>query len=352
MRQRGAEWFLLSIIGGSVAVMLTAGCGGEVESRPAKMPEGILLPPDQVSTNQQPLLIDQMSESSCPVPTGFGTDTQHLLRLNNRIRKALGFVGCADLNKTMTAATTNMAYYASSHSWTDCYTDAHTQKPICSSYTGASPLDRVITQGGLPSNIDFLGDCESTSADQGDESTLEWHMDSLFNAPLHRGACFMDSRTTIFGANQMSVWRWLVVPVSTVTMNIAMPIPSGPRAFAVWPKPFQTGVPRSWSGIESPQPPVPPTGWPSGYAISLFQEDLNAINLILEDIGPEGNASPVNVPIMAAHSGNMPAYVEPGMYHFYAHKVLKPNNWYRATVVGNRWNAPVVHQWPFKTGSQ
>ncbi|MBP47998.1 MAG: hypothetical protein CMH53_08675, partial [Myxococcales bacterium] len=52
--------------------------------------------------------------------------------------------------------------------------------------------------------------------------------------------------------------------------------PSGTDPVIVYPWPGQTGVPKSWSGNEGPQPPPPPNGYPSGPVITARVPNVSA----------------------------------------------------------------------------
>ncbi len=63
---------------------------------------------------------------------------------------------------------------------------------------------------------------------------------------------------------------------SFTTMDFGCCGPYDHNLVTNYPVDGQTGVPRSWSGNEGPQPPTPPTGWPSGPVISVvFPPDAN-----------------------------------------------------------------------------
>ena len=51
-------------------------------------------------------------------------------------------------------------------------------------------------------------------------------------------------------------------------INFSGRAPSGADPIIVYPWPGQAGVPKSWSGNEGPQPPPPPSGYPSGPVIT------------------------------------------------------------------------------------
>ena len=53
------------------------------------------------------------------------------------------------------------------------------------------------------------------------------------------------------------------------TMDFGLSTGTSEPRNLVYPFDGQTEVPRAFSGRESPEPPAPPEGWPSGYPISL-----------------------------------------------------------------------------------
>jgi uncharacterized protein YkwD len=46
----------------------------------------------------------------------------------------------------------------------------------------------------------------------------------------------------------------------------------------------QTGFPASWSGNEGPQPPTPPSGWPSGPVITIVFPSINDVSITAHEI--------------------------------------------------------------------
>jgi hypothetical protein len=68
------------------------------------------------------------------------------------------------------------------------------------------------------------------------------------------------------------------------TMDFGCCGPADDSFVTNYPVHEQTGVPTSWSGNEGPQPPTPPTGWPSGPVLSVIFADTSDVSITAHEI--------------------------------------------------------------------
>jgi hypothetical protein len=129
---------------------------------------------------------------------------------------------------------------------------------------------------------------------------------------------------------------------ATMDYGVGADGPAG--ATATWPYDGQTGVPRSFDGArESPLPPAPPKGWPSGYPITIF----TAASLTEHSVTVAGDATPIPhqwiVPGSSAALGLLDRD-----YMMYADEPLRPSTTYKVHVAaGSR-----ATDWSFTTAAQ
>jgi len=114
----------------------------------------------------------------------------------------------------------------------------------------------------------------------------------------------------------------------------------------IYPYDGQVDVDRSWDGLESPQPPVPPTGYPSGPIVTAtFAGALPTLtgHRLLDPSGAE-------IP----HTWLTPATDEHleiagNVWSLYAHDPLEASTTYRVILEGTRRGEPYALEWSFTT---
>ena len=113
----------------------------------------------------------------------------------------------------------------------------------------------------------------------------------------------------------------------------------------VYPFDGQTDVPRSFSGRESPEPPAPPEGWPSGYPVSLNAPGMTVReHTIVVDGGTE------NIPHIFMAPGDARAHdLLVDEFFLYTHRPLAPKTRYRVRLAGEQNGKPIVFEWTFTT---
>ena len=113
----------------------------------------------------------------------------------------------------------------------------------------------------------------------------------------------------------------------------------------VYPPHGAVGVDTSWDGLESPQPPIPPGGYPSGPIISVHGSGELQIDEHVLSVG--------DTPIEHVHltSENDPnGAVGRQHYFLYANAPLRPETTHTVVVSGRHDGEPFFLRWSFTTG--
>jgi uncharacterized protein YkwD len=178
-------------------------------------------------------------------------------------------------------------------------------------YRGA-PLGEVIAYSPLPA-----------------VAVQQWLQSVYHRLPL------LDPRATQLGFGvAMEGDRAVAVAVLGADSPPAAPVGelAGPL---VYPPSQAQGVPISWDGAESPTPPAPPGGFPSGPVLSVtWPEDRvkGADLLVTGHALLEAGTHPVEHTIL--DPSNDPQLGGAPAVFLYAHAPLKPRTWYRLQVKG------------------
>jgi hypothetical protein len=199
---------------------------------------------------------------SCPLPPA-GVPDEAIVALNteNAIRLAMG-LDCAELvPELITAAQNHCNYYVTNQGDAMCEApSAHNEIEGCPEFTGTGLGDRMRAAGysgrGGSECMAFTGDPE--------RSTMMFVNSVYHRTPVldpwmrHLGYGFGDGCDTIdYGTGAMTA--------TDVT--------------ALYPYLGQTGVPTSFDGSrEGPEPPMPPSAWPSGDPVKGCARDYTVTN--------------------------------------------------------------------------
>lgn len=263
-------------------------------------------------------------------PVGADAEQQEALTVVNAARLAMG-VQCATMIPALNqSATSHCQYYAAHEGTSACFVSGnpHTEVSTCTQFfTGAQFWDRLaaVSYGATTmfENMAFLGN--ATPAVQ------VW-IDSVYH------------RTPV-----LSPWvRDLGYGHTSGcdTMDFGTGAMTSATTTASYPYAGQTGVPRSFNGAqEGPTPPTPPSGWPSGYPITVFAKGLTEASMT-HTLTVDGSATPIaHQWVTPMNSGGflMDAYV------LYANAPLAAQTTYRVQVQGSRGAVPVSFDFTFTT---
>ncbi len=250
-----------------------------------------------------------------PAPAGSTAGAQAALTASNDARLAMG-VPCVDMiTEINTAAQNHCDYYAMN---SGACRAGHAEVEGCAGFTGEQFFQRMSAAGYSGSaafeNMAFSNDGASAVRQWIDSV---WHRTPVLS-PWVRHAGYGGAS----GCDTMDYGRGPSTP-SDVT--------------AVWPYANQTSVPTSFDGRrEGPMPPSPPTGWPSGYPITVYVNGSLSAHTITVD----GSSTPIDhVWITPADSRLLSTE-----YVMYTHAPLTSGTTYRVHVSGS-----VDLEWTFTT---
>lgn len=162
----------------------------------------------------------------------------------------------------------------------------HNENPAWSEgFSGSAPWDRMGFFGyddGASEVIAFIHNATQS-------------VDGWMNTLYHR-IPFMDATMTGCGYGAAGTGSWAnstrIDTMDFGTTNARGDRYSGPVLEGIYPPPGSSGIPPSFDGLESPQPPPPPDGYPSGTIVSVtwsdgasFKADEHRIWKDGEDVG-------------------------------------------------------------------
>lgn len=187
-------------------------------------------------------------------PSGATAAQSEALKRLNALRAAVGVAAAVEDAAINTAAQAHAEFYVT---WATKYTaknlSPHEEDAsFGAGFTGKSFADRMQAAGfkGSPSG-EVMAFSGST------EGALQGWLDTVYHRlPL------VDPGTGAFGYGEAAKGGKVCE-----VMNFAAG-GKGNGPIVVYPWPGQTGIPPSWNGLEGPQPPKPPKGYPSGPVVT------------------------------------------------------------------------------------
>jgi uncharacterized protein YkwD len=263
--------------------------------------------------------------SGCPMPADADARAAAAIEDVNRLRHQAG-LGCLALSSAIGAAATRHCQYFVANTGS-CVAQPHREREACAGFTGATFEDRlhVASYAGHPAFeiMAYVGDGQ-TAVEQWLGSI--WHRLPLLSPRVDQagyglaGGC----DTMDFGASGAS---------------LEMKISHFPFADEI-------DVPTLFNGRdESPEPPRPPEGWPSGYPITMWAPGLvvESHALTIDDSG----AAVDHIWLTPEDRRAMGLLGEELM--IYAYRPLAAQTRYRVRVAGMRDGAPIEVVWKFTT---
>lgn len=260
---------------------------------------------------------------SCPTPPAGCSDAAVLaLNAENTVRLAMG-LDCAGLvSELCTSAQNHCDYYATNVNTSCEPASAHDEIDGCPGFTGVSPGDRMLAAGYTGRNwsevMAFRDDPEAA-------------VQGFINTVYHR--------TPV-----LSPW-WRDIGYGGATRCDVIDQSRGPTTpndvTAVYPYANETGVPLQFDGSrEGPTPPAPPSGWPSGYPVTLF---ARTVTIVSHTITVDGTTA--DIPHVWLQDGN-DAWV------LYTYTPLTANTTYHVVIQTTRNSAALDFDWKFTTGTR
>ncbi len=268
----------------------------------------------------------EATPSGCPAPPpGMTAAADAAIDEVNRIRRRAG-LGCIEQVPAIArAAERHCQYYVANSG--PCIVRPHREASDCPSFVGETFGDRLRIAGyrGHPSFevMAYVGDGR-TSVRMWLDSV--WHRVPILSPEVEHAGYGAAGRcdTLDFGTpgDRSLTWRDVV-----------------------YPHDGQTDVPRAFAGRESPEPPPPPTGWPSGYPVTLYAAGLQVTQ---HDIRVDGSATPLpHTFIPPEHPAAAGLLIHEFM--LYTHTPLAPQTRHRVHITGTREGHPHTFEWTFTT---
>jgi uncharacterized protein YkwD len=264
------------------------------------------------------------ASSGCPAPAGVSADTVLAMEEVNRVRRA-GGLGCvAHSPEIAFAAERHCQYYVNNTG--RCTAKPHREVSECKSYMAETFSDRLqmASYAGSP-RFEVMAYVGHGQVSVGQWLDSVWHRIPILSPDVDQAGYGQSGRcdTMDFGnSTETSVMKNLVYPFDG-----------------------QQGVPVSFSGRESPEPPAPPHGWPSGYPITLYAVGMTVDH---HSITVDGSDKPLAHTFLAP--GDARAFgLLVDEFFLYTDKPLASKTRYRVRLTGTQNGAPAAFEWTFTT---
>ena len=260
-----------------------------------------------------------------PAPDGVSEAAARALTAVNAARVPAGS-GCATMIPEINMAAQNHCdYYAANSATGNCTADPHSEVESCTGFTGTSPGARMMAAGytgrGASEVMAFTNNPESAVA--------MW-----INSVWHR-LPILDPWTTHLGYGGAE-------RCDTIDFGRGTPAPDD--TVVLWPYDGQTGLPTTFHGDrEGPEPPAPPTGWPSATPITVYGQDLVITEHVLT---VDGETTPIeHVWLTEADSNFLRSSVM-----MYGNAPFTAMTTYRVKITGTYVGGALSREWTFTTG--
>lgn len=176
-------------------------------------------------------------------------------------------------------------------------------------------------------------------------------IDGWMNTLYHR-IPFMDASMVAMGYGAAGVGGWgpNATAIDTVDFgwsDVDGKSYNGPPVEGIYPPPGATGIPREFDGMESPQPPPPPGGYPSGTIISITWSTNAGFKVEEHKLWAEENQVELaHTWLDPSNDGNLAGSSTIAMY---AHMPLDKGKHYWVFIKGEKNGAPYEKTWDFYT---
>ncbi len=207
-------------------------------------------------------------------------------------------------------------------------------------FSGAAPWDRTARYGyssGAAEVIAFLRNPVQA-------------VDGWMNTLYHR-IPFMDANMVACGYGLAGSGTWSnsskIDTMDFGTKDANGSGYTGPEVLGIYPPPGGTGIPVSFDGMESPQPPPPPTGYPSGTIVSITWSSRAPAKVKEHAIWAEDDQQPLDHVFL--DSSNDQHLVNASTIALYPYKPLKEGTKYWVELKGEKGGKPWEMKWHFFT---
>jgi uncharacterized protein YkwD len=274
------------------------------------------------------------SASSCPsAPSGAPANSVTAWKVLNQTRLAAG-AGCMNLVATLdTSAQAYCTYEATNAGNASCVPQAHTEVSGCTGFTGADVQTREVA-AGYPQSLAYTE--VATSYGNNPTAAVPSWIDTVFHRiPLLDPWTVDMGYGGATGCDAIDIGRGSsVAPSSTII---------------VYPYDGQTGVPKSWNGLEGPAPPAPSGGFPSSYPVNIYAQSLSVTTHTLTQ---DGSSTPIAHVWLDKNSSQLQAGLQGYFYDtaFLYGAPLAGNTKYQVHIAGTYAGGTLTKDWSFTTG--
>jgi hypothetical protein len=266
---------------------------------------------------------------SCPMPPDGTPDTAiTALNTENTLRLAMG-LDCAVIALPLVqSAQAHCDYYTQNQGDDTCEApSAHDEIEGCPGFTGEGLGDRFEAAGYMLSG----GGSECMAFIDDPERAVMMFVNSVY----HRTP-ILDPWMRDFGYGHSE---------GCDTIDFGTGTKSDMAKTAVYPYDGQTAVPTSFDGSrEGPEPPEPPTGWPSGLPITVYARNFTADSHV---ITLDGSTDPIDHQWLDEDDPTLPSYAK----FLYTDAPMMANTKYHVVVSGTIDGSAKTFDWTFTTGA-
>ena len=265
---------------------------------------------------------------SCPMPPD-GTPDTAIVALNteNTLRLAMG-LGCAAIAPPLVQSAQAHCDYYTQNQGSMCEADSpHDEIENCPGFTGTGLGQRIKAAGYMLSGS--ASECMAF-LDDPERSVM-----TFVNSVYHRTP-ILDPWMRDFGYGHSD---------GCDTIDFGTGTKSDKTVTAVYPYPGQTGIPTSFDGSrEGPEPPMPASGWPSGFPVTVYAQSFTVESHV---ITVDGMADPLPHQWLDDDDPTLPSYAK----FLYTDAPMMANTTYHVTITGTLSGAAKTFDWTFTTGA-
>jgi hypothetical protein len=244
--------------------------------------------------------------------------------------------GCMTMiSQINTAAGNHCAYYAMYMSGDMCIANPHAEVSGCAGFSGAGPGERMKAAGYMTN-----GGGEVMAFVNSPQGSI----DTWVNSVWHR-IPVLDPWTTHMGYG--SAARCDTIDFGRGTMLAPA------DTVVVYPYDGQVDVPTTFNGMyEGPEPPAPPTGWPSSGPISVYAQKIMVTEHVLT---LDGDTAPIEHVWLDANASIVAADMRRSLTNtvfMYANAPFAASTKYRVKISGTYGTGLALSkEWTFTTGA-
>jgi hypothetical protein len=268
------------------------------------------------------------SLDACPMaPDGTPAAAVTAINTENTIRLAMG-IDCASIALPLCkSAQSHCDYYVQNQGTSCAPASPHDEIAGCPGYTGAGLADRFKAAGYT---LRMSGSECMAFLDDPTNAVM-----TFVNSVYHRTSV-LDPWMRDFGYGN---------DTGCDTIDFGTGTMSDGAITAFYPYADETGVPTSFDGsLEGPTPPKPPSGWPSGYPVTLYAQKLTVDT---HTITVDGDETPLTHEWLAENDMTLPSYAKV----LYTDAPLMANTTYHVVITGSINGATKTFDWKFTTGA-